>query len=170
MNPKWIGAILIIASCSGFGVSLTIHHVRELQLLKTLSRILDDMLSELTYQLTPLPLLSEHAFQKAPAPLRNVFAGFQDQLERQILPDVGSCMERAVEDTAIPFEHVKKTLLALGYSLGRFDLPGQIRSLNAVQRLCRDEITALRNDSPDRLRSYRILGLCAGIALAIFLI
>ena len=57
MSYKWIGSILIIGSCTGFGISIAVRQMREESLLRQLCRILDEMLWELPFQLTPLPEL-----------------------------------------------------------------------------------------------------------------
>lgn len=170
MTYKWIGAILITGSCSGFGFSLALHHLKETRLLSALGLLLDDMLRELPYRLTPLPDLIRNAAEKAPGVISKVFILFADNLDRQILPDASSCMESALKDTELSYVHLEKMLRLLGNSLGRFDLAGQISSLNTVRQQCRQELQILRTDQQTRLRSYRILGLCAGASLVLLLI
>ena len=127
MSYKWIGAILIIGSCTGFGVSLAVHQKREELLLRQLSRILDEMLWELPFQLTPLPDLIRHAVAKNTGLIGNLFRGMADQLDRQVLPDALSCMEAELHDAVLAFPRLRKMLLLLGSSLGRFDLAGQLK-------------------------------------------
>lgn len=170
MSYKWIGAILIIGSCTGFGVSLAVHQKREELLLRQLSRILDEMLWELPFQLTPLPDLIRHAVAKNTGLIGNLFRGMADQLDRQVLPDALSCMEAELHDAVLAFPRLRKMLLLLGSSLGRFDLAGQLKGLSAVKEQCELELQELRTDREPRLRSYRVLGLCAGAALVILLI
>lgn len=170
MSYKWIGAILIIGSCTGFGVSLAVHQKREELLLRQLSRILDEMLWELPFQLTPLPDLIRHAVAKNTGLIGNLFRGMADQLDRQVLPDALSCMEAELHDAVLAFPRLRKMLLLLGSSLGRFDLAGQLKVLSAVKEQCALELQELRTDRELRLRSYRVLGLCAGAALVILLI
>lgn len=170
MSYKWIGAILIIGSCTGFGVSLAVHQKREELLLRQLSRILDEMLWELPFQLTPLPDLIRHAVAKNTGLIGNIFRGMAAQLDRQVLPDALSCMEAELHDAVLAFPRLRKMLLLLGSSLGRFDLAGQLKGLSAVKEQCALELQELRTDREPRLRSYRVLGLCAGAALVILLI
>lgn len=170
MSYKWIGAILIIGSCTGFGVSLAVHQKREELLLRQLSRILDEMLWELPFQLTPLPDLIRHAVAKNTGLIGTLFRGMADQLDRQVLPDALSCMEAELHDAVLAFPRLRKMLLLLGSSLGRFDLAGQLKGLSAVKEQCALELQELRADREPRLRSYRVLGLCAGAALVILLI
>ena len=55
MSYKWVGAVLVIAACGGFGVSLAAGHRRQERLLRLLLRARHTMRWELQYRLTPLP-------------------------------------------------------------------------------------------------------------------
>lgn len=166
---KWIGSILIIGSCTGFGISLAVHQKREEHLLSQLIRAIDEMLWELPFQLTPLPDLLRHCGGNQNCPLGRLFFAMAEQMDRQVLPDALSCMEAELHDELTSFPRVKKVLLLLGASLGRFDLSGQLNGLTSVKEKCNQEMMELHNGRDTRLRSYRVLGLCAGIALAILL-
>ena len=170
MSYKWIGAILILGSCGSFGISLAVQRKREEAMLAQLCGILDQMLLELPFRLTPLPELLRLTAGKHRGSLRTVFLKLAEQLDRQVLPDVLSCAEAALQDTQIPFPRVKKLLLLLGQSLGRFDLSGQLKELSALRAQCGMELQDIKADRDTRLRSYRILGLCAGAALVILLV
>jgi hypothetical protein len=67
-------------------------------------------------------------------------------------------------------EAVKRNLLLLGKTLGRFDLPGQLSGIASVMQLCRRDLDGLLCNQDVRLRSYRTLGICAGVALVILFI
>ncbi len=170
MSYKWIGAILIIGSCGGFGFSLALHQKREESMLSQLGRIMDEMLWELPFQLTPLPELVRHAAGNVPGMIGKTFDQLTEQLERQVLPDVQSCMEAAMHEPLQSYPRVSKILILLGKSLGRFDLSGQVKGLSSVREQCNIELRELHEDRSTRLRSYRILSLCAGAALVILLI
>lgn len=170
MSYKWIGAALIIGSCGGFGISMTLHQKREEAMLESLCRVLDEMLWELPFQLTPLPELIRHNASKYKGVLGEILMGLAAQLDRQVLPDVLSCMEAELQDKAQSFPRLRRMLLLLGHSLGRFDLSGQLKGLASVRERCGQELQALQSDRDSRLRSYRVLGLCAGAALVILLI
>lgn len=170
MSYKWIGAVLIVGSCGGFGISLAVQRKREEAMLAQLCGILDNMLWELPFKLTPLPELLRHIAEKNRGSLGKLLLGLADQLDRQVLPDVLSCMEAVLSDTEPPFPRVHELLLLLGRSLGRFDLSGQLKGLSALREQCSQQLQELRADRDTRLRSYRILGLCAGAALVILLV
>lgn len=170
MSYKWIGSILIVGSCTGYGISLAIHQRREVQLLCELRRIIDEMLWELPYKMTPLPELLRHTAEGKSKILRTFFCAMADQLDRQVLPDVLSCMKSEYPAGLESFPHLKTCLLLLGASLGRFDLSGQLKGLSSVRVHCQQTVQEMKTNQDTRLRSYRILGLCAGIALVILLI
>lgn len=170
MSYKWIGAVLIVGSCGSFGISIALYQKREEAMLTQLIGIIDAMLWELPFQLTPLPNLIRHAAGKNENGLGAVFLALAEQLDRQVLPDVLSCMEAGLQEAAFSFPRLRRMLLLLGQSLGRFDLSGQLKGLAAVRDCCEQELQQLKDDRDNRLRSYRILSLCAGAALVILLI
>jgi hypothetical protein len=57
----------------------------------------------------------------------------------------------------------------LGETLGRFDLQGQLRGLEAVKKNAEFELEQLRSNQDVRLRNYRTFSICAGAALVILL-
>ena len=65
---------------------------------------------------------------------------------------------------------VRRLLVQLGHTLGRFDLPGQLQGIQAVRKRCEESLASVQKNRDDRLRSYQTLGICAGAALAIILI
>lgn len=168
MTYKWIGAILVVAGCGGFGFSLASAHRREIQLLRHLNICVQYMQCELKYRLTPLPDLCRQAGRECGGVMKAVFGDLSRELERQISPDVSGCMATAVRNhrDQLPGS-VRKLLFRLGKSLGRFDLPGQLRGLESVSAACMEELAVLNQNRDIRFRNYQTLGLCAGIALVI---
>jgi stage III sporulation protein AB len=169
MDYKWIGAVLIISACGGFGFSLCTTHRREEHMLRTLTRTLDYMVSELHYHATPLPDLCRLAAAEANGNVGQVFRNLAKSLEEQISPEVSDCMDKAVQNLDLP-PLTMQSFLQLGSSLGRFDLEGQLNGLETVRSLCRGNLEKLSANRDSRLRNYQTLSLCAGAALAILLI
>lgn len=170
MHIKWIGAVLIIAGCGGFGFSMAANCRRETKLLQSLLTVISHMECELQYKLTPLPELCRQAAKEAAGALQEIFLNLARELDWQISPDAGSCMDAAIQrSTGVP-QSVKALLMRLGTSLGRYDLSGQLQELNAIRTACEQALKAITDNQEPRLRSYRTLGLCAGAAAAILLI
>ena len=170
MGYKWIGAILIIGSCSGCGFAIAAGKRREELLLCQLSRILQFMEAELQYRLTPLPELCRLAAGEATGILQIVFLNLYRELSWQKLPDAGSCMYAALQRSGEIPAKGRRLLVQLGATLGRFDLEGQLQGLQAVHKRCEESLGSIRKNRDERLRSYQTLGICAGAALAVILI
>lgn len=170
MHYKWIGALLIILGCGGFGFSLAAAHVREEATLRQLIGILDYMACELQFRLTPLPDLCRQAGEETHGKLRQVFLTLAQELDMQVSSDVSACMASALVHAADIPRKSEDNLLLLGASLGRFDLDGQLVGLESVRANCRKDLQSLTNNRDVRLRSYQTLGICTGAAIAILLI
>ena len=65
---------------------------------------------------------------------------------------------------------IRRLLAQLGYTLGRFDLDGQLQGIRSVSQRCEELLASIRNNRDERIRSYQTIGVCAGAALAIILI
>ncbi len=168
MSLKWIGAVMVVVGCGGFGFSMAAAHRQEVQLLRQLNRGLEFMQSELMYRLTPLPELCKQTGKETGGILRKVFSELARELDGRTLPEPGDCMASVITRNkgALPGS-LRKLLLRLGRSLGRFDLDGQLRGLTAISKACQEELSLLNKNRDIRLRNYQTLGLCAGAALAI---
>lgn len=170
MSYKWIGAIMILGSCGGFGFLLAARQLREERTLSSLLNALDYMGCELQYRLTPLPELCRQTGDAVRGRVGQVFHTLSRELENQVSGDVESCMNAALDTVGDLPGHTLSGLSLLGQTLGRFDLEGQLRGIEAVRSHCRQRLKELRENREPRLRSYQTLGLCAGAALAILFI
>ena len=170
MKYKWIGAILIVASCSGCGFAIAAGKRREEKLICQLIRILQYMERELQYHLTPLPELCRMAAGETQGILNTVFMNLYRELNWQRQPDAGSCMYAAIQRSGEIPAKVRRLLVQLGHTLGRFDLPGQLQGIQSIQKRCENTLRNIQKNRDEQLRSYQTLGLCAGVALAIILI
>lgn len=170
MILKLIGATLVIIGCGGVGFRIAANHHYEEQNLRQLIGILDYMECELQYRLTPLPELCRQASGECSGLVGEVFGRLSAEMDAQISPNVERCMSVAVEKTAKLSPLTREELLLLGKSVGRFDMEGQLKGLEAVRQDCRRLLESLSYNRDSRLRSYQTLGLCAGAALAILFV
>lgn len=170
MSLKWIGAILVIMGCGGFGFKLAASHMREEKTLRQLIGALDYMECELQYHLTPLPMLCRQAAAESSGVICQVFLMLARELEDQVSPDVQRCMNAALSKVKDIPALTLDALTHLGCSLGRFDIAGQLKGLESVRQDCRRRLDELNKNRDVRIRNYQTLGLCAGAALAILFI
>lgn len=169
MYLKLIGAILVIAGCGGYGVIMAMNHRREVAALRQLTCVADKMICELEYRLTPLPELFHFASRQTKGVLCRYFSEFAKVMDEQVSPDIGDCCTVALSRISGLPGHTAAQLQALGQTLGRFDLTGQIRALEQCRESCQGQLEELEYQQPQRLRSYQTLGFCTGAALAILL-
>lgn len=170
MGLKIIGVILVVAGCAGFGFKLASNHLKEERSLRSLIRILDYMECELQYRMTPLPDLCRQAAVESEGLLKKAFTLLANRLDDRISTNVDDCMACVLPAVGSIPPLTASALAQLGKSLGRFDIEGQLKGLEAVRQSCRQQLNGLEKDRDMRLRNYQTLGICAGAAIAILLI
>ncbi len=170
MTMKFIGAILVVAACGGVGISMAAAYRREERRLGLLIKAINYMEWELQFRLTPLPGLCRAAAEEATGEIGRIFSGLADELDRQVAPNVSVCMATAVHNVSGLSCEMKNILISLGHCLGRFDLQGQTKGLEAVRSECQRQLSALNTNRQQRLRCYQTLGFCAGAAVVILFI
>lgn len=169
MYIKMMGAVFVIVGCGGYGILKAMAHRREVNALHQLIQAMDAMICELEYRLTPLPELCRFGAAQVTGPVCSLLKSLGKTLDEQVSPDVGLCTIAALKETpAIP-GYAANQILALGQTLGRFDLPGQLTSLERCKQSCMGQLEILEHQQSQRLRGYQTLGFCAGVALAILL-
>ena len=169
MYIRLLGAFLVLAGCGGYGVMMAINHRRETAVLRQLSDVADKMISELECRLTPLPELCQFASQQSNGALSRYFAELAKIMDEQVSPDIAECTMVAISRISGIPTYTATHLQALGQTLGRFDLVGQINALQQCRQSCLRQLEVLEFQQPQRMRSYQTLGFCAGAALAILL-
>lgn len=160
----------MILGCGGFGLKIAAAQRAEERTLRNLISVLDYMECELQYRLTPLPDLCRQSAAESSGCIRLIFSNLANELEDQISPDVERCMNAALCNVKGVPKRVMDNFVLLGSSLGRFDMNGQLKGLEAVRKECRRTLEAVTRNQDVRLRSYQTLGLCAGAAIAILFI
>ena len=170
MIIRILGAVFIILGCGGFGFLIAHNARRETMALRQFISALEFMECELNYRLTPLPQLCRQVSTVFGGCIGHFFLCLSEEMELQSAPHVERCVLKAIRRCPdIPGKTCKR-VIALGQSLGLFDLEGQIKCIRAINR---ENLRILELDSRDqnsRLRSYKTLGLCAGAALVILFI
>lgn len=161
---------MVIVSSGVVGFSIAAAHRREANTLMQLIRALEFMACELEYRMPPLQELCQLTAIQVSGAIREVFSNLEKELQTQVSADASCCMGSALQKTEKLPEAAKRNLLILGKSLGRFDLQGQLSGIASVTQLCRRDLDGLLNNQDVRLRSYRTLGICAGVALVILFI
>lgn len=169
MEVKYLGALMVIVSCSGFGFSMAAAHRAEERQLRQLMEVLIYLSAELQYRLTPLPELCIAAGNLGKGPVYGSFTDLGQILRERANPDVAACLQLAMKRNE-PVPSVHDLMDTLGSTLGMFDLSGQLEAINLLRNRCSQALEKLTLNREDRLRSYQTLGICAGAALVILLV
>lgn len=164
---KLIGAACIVIGCGGFGFSMAAANRREEAELRRLISALEYMSCELSYRMTPLSVLCRNAADGGVVGrfLRELAA----ELEQGTAPDVQVCVHSVLNRMELP-KVLRRMLSELGATLGRFDLPGQLRGLESGIRASGEALRNIREGAEGRRRCWQTLGLCAGAAMAILFV
>ena len=163
---RMIGACCVVAGSGAFGFAMATAHRREERQLSILLKSLEYMSCELNYRQTPLPVLCRDAAMGEKGCVPDFFRELARELEKGDAPDVQVCVWEVLQRLE-PAPNLRRHLRELGATLGRFDMPGQLRGLEAAIKSVGDSLRAFRDGAPERRRSFQTLGLCAGAALAI---
>lgn len=167
---KWIGVVLVLTGCGSCGFGMAASYNRTAQAFRQLLRALEVMQWEMQYRLTALPELCEAAAGSCSGPVARVFAEIGRRLTESRGEDIRLCILQAVSKNSDLPESCGKLLFHLADTMGRYDLEGQLRGLQATEAACREALAAIEDGKEGRLRSYRALGLCGGAALALLLL
>lgn len=169
MTTKLVGILLVGLSFGVIGFYLASNVKKEINYLHDFIGILDYIECELNFRLTPLPYLCDSAAKKGKL-LSSIFSSLAYELNNQIFPDTVRCMEAAVKKhQGIPLI-IHELLMDFGYTLGKFDLHGQLISLNAIKQKCESLLFEREKNKHNRVRYYQTLGLCAGMIITILLL
>lgn len=140
------------------------------QCLTQLENGLEIMQCQMEYRLTELPELCGILSSACAGPVGRVFGSLGKELSQADALDVSACMVLALERNPELPESVRNLFRQLGRGLGKLELTGQLRDLDALKEAVERQLEQVRRDKPGRLRCYRALGLCGGAALAIVLL
>ncbi|MCI8618498.1 MAG: hypothetical protein HFG44_00265 [Oscillospiraceae bacterium] len=168
MMIRLLGVFCILGACGYCGFSFAAS-VRQQELaLRELQMVLELMQCEIRYRITPLPALCASLAQNAPGVVGQAMGRLGKLLEQENPGEISDCMNRALNDS-VP-KDCAEVMRTLSYSLGKFDLEGQLQGLEAAKADCQRRLQNMEQGKESRLRSYRALGLCGGAALAILLL
>lgn len=160
---------MIILSATWVGLRSAQAVRCEMRLLRQLQRAIELMQCEIGSKLTPVPELCELVSNALSGPMRQYFAAFAQRLRLQQELSVHAAFGCVLAGGALP-QSVLQLLLELGSVLGCYDAHEQLQLLDGLLQRLKQALQQLQQGSAARCRSYQVMGVCAGCALAILLI
>ena len=169
MYIRWIGAALIISGCGYFGFSMAGNYKKQQFEINQLHIALSYMLRELSCRHTDLPKLFMDASNQIEGAVCQVLSDVAKRLLENQAEEASVCFAEAIYDKPKLQPQTQQLLREIGTDIGKFDLEGQISSLQRSCDQCQLLMTKLSDEREMRTRNYQTLSLCAGVALAILL-
>lgn len=170
---KFTGAVLILISAAGIGVSCSQDLKRRCMELRILKQMVYMLRGEIKYTKTPLPEAFAHIAPRLPEP----FCSFLRQTEEKMGDLDGRSFPELWQEqikTQLSGTHLKKEdkdqLAGLGDVLGYLDLEMQLSSIALYLEQLELGIQKAQEELAAKQKLYQSLGVAGGIFLVILLI
>ena len=170
MIYRLFGALLLILGFGGVGFLINRKRRQELRMLQQMNRFLDNVICDLRYRQAPLQQLINSSLDILSGELQVLLKRFSNELEAQISPDVSCCMSAVISSGENLPASVRNILTALGQSLGRYDIQGQVRCLEGIQIACKTNSTNLADELDRSSHCRQAYALGAGAILALIML
>lgn len=167
---RLVGAAATVTACSAFGFGVASDYRRRVRMLRDFLSCVQEMELQLQQSLLPLPQLTLQAAALGKGTVYSAMQALSDCLRQGTCPDVAGCMCLALEKAAVADPCIRRFLTELGRTLGRFDLPGQLRGLQSLTESAGRALARMEQEQAGAVRVYRTLGVFGGMALAVYLI
>ena len=168
---KILGLLCVVGSASAVGFGFAAGVRRQAEQLRALQTALGQMKSETAYRMTPLPELLSQVGADTDGAVGALFSRCALELRRRT-STVQFAMQTALAHTpglSLP-QSARRALLALSGALGKFDVDGQCRAIDLARSRVDEALEDVELASRARCRSYRTLGMCTGLAIAVILL
>lgn len=169
---KTAGAVLILLSSGAVGFGFANDIRRQMQQLTALISSFEMLKGEIETRRTPLPaalmLLSSSEnreigqFYKLCA--ENLIYEYQTSPYLAIKYGLENCRGLMISKQA------RLALLSFGMSLGKLDADSQISAVLLIKSRLEQELDFMQSQAAARAKSYRTIGVCTGLALAVILL
>jgi len=172
MLLKVIGALMVTAATTSVGLISVKHLKSRVRSLRTLIAALDIMRSEICTRLTPMPELLELLAVQTGEPANIFFTNClmkQRSMRGRPFAEVwrsalGSTKELELRETEL------EPLMELGSALGRYDTDRQGEAILAARKRMDGFLQKAESESDRESRTRTMLGIAAGVMIAIILI
>lgn len=170
MTVKWVGAGMVFLSCSSIGVQAGWYAGRETRMLQRTLNLLRFFEEKLRTCPDYLSRMARQGGAVVGGEIETVLNVFADHLDRKDNPEVYECMQQSLRECTISFQSVNQILEQLGQNFSIFDLNLQQVGLERLIDVNRHLLEEKQNNLPEKIRSFKVMGICIGALAAILLI
>ncbi len=169
---KVMGAALVLL-CSGavgFGFAGDLH--AQIAQMSALITALENLKGEIEARRTPLPAALMMLAGSENGQIGAFFKLCADNLLRENRSSPYLAIRYALDKCKglMLSKQTRLTLLSFGMSLGKIDAESQISAVMLASSRLEQELGSLQKQAPARTKSYRTIGVCTGLALAVILL
>ena len=161
---------MLVIACGGVAYTMIHRSKEKMNALRQLSGFIERIAYSLQYQQFPLTQLLSSEENILTGDLRRLIQRLITELESQIAPSVAYCMNASLAYYPNIPEDVRRILLEIGNSFGKFDLNSQLKYLEGTSLACKKTLASLEENFPGYTRCCTAYALCIGVILALFLI
>ena len=167
---RYLGAIMVIFGCGSIGFLIAKRLLYEISSVRSLISTLEYWENALTYHHTTIPELCRIAHTIDSSEIGEFFKILGEQLDAHGSGNASHCIESTLLQCRDIPASTQKLIKQLARGLGEFDLNGQLLIFRSVLHEANIILEALSSNLNVRLRSYRTLGICAGVAISVLII
>ena len=165
---KWAGVLFVVVSAGsmGFQIAASLNH--RCRIRRELISVLQILRNEIEVRGTPLPQCFALMSASGKTVRSTLFGtGARDMdANRWVTPS--DAMDRALTDLEEPA--LRQILMPLASQLGKYDLEAQLQGIVRAKQETDTLLCALEHERRIKSKTYRTLGICMGLAVAILLV
>lgn len=165
---RWLGFILVFSGGAATGILMAHSVRRKLEIYRELISALELMRGEIEFRLTPLGEICKQLSSVCKKPLSLIFSHVADDFISAPGRPSGVQMRRALRGQTLP-EAAKVVLTELFDSFGKQDIYAQLRAIDLAERRIQLTLDELQREKKERCQTYRTIGVCTGLAVAVIL-
>ncbi|MCI9582185.1 stage III sporulation protein AB [Clostridiaceae bacterium] len=173
MWMKFLGAVLVVGSCTGFGLGAVRRLKERRRLLEALRQMIFHLRGEILYANAPLSCALLRTGSRGSGWAAALFTESARELEREGGDPFEVIWKRQVErrsgDTVLS-ETDRKSLLRFGMNLGYLDRDMQEKTMQLYLEDLEMALERLRREEPDKSRLLFGMGVLSGLFLTVILI
>lgn len=169
---KLIGIIFIVFSAGSVGLRISSSLRKRCRLMKQLLTSVEIMRNEIGCCGTPLPQTFALMAISADGAISRVFSAVAKEMDkhRWITPRKAMEQALALEPLLGEDREISQLLLSLSSELGKYDKVSQLQTLDKTKTELELMLRSAEQECSVRSKTYEVLGICAGVSVAILLI
>lgn len=169
---KLTGIVFVILSAASVGVKIASSLRNRCRVLRQLMDALLIMRNEISCCGTPLPQVFALMAISADGAVSRLFSNVAKAMDKQRWLTPRSAMEAALqsEQQLGEDQDITEVLLSLASGLGKYDRESQLQILERTKGCLETLLHMAEQECSVRSKTYKVLGICAGVSVAILLL